>query len=135
MSTPRPAAPVRHFAINADDPARAQTFYASVFGWSFHAWGPPGFWQIDTGAADAGTPMGALQQRRTLVDGERMTGFECTIAVADARAAEQAVIAAGGTILMPRTTIPRVGHLFWFRDPEGNIAGAMQYDTNARVDD
>ncbi len=132
MSVP---SPVRHFAINADDTSRARDFYAAVFGWRFNAWGPPGFWMIDTGASDAGTPLGSLQQRRTLIEGERMTGFECTIAVPDARAAEQAVLANGGTILMPRTTIPTVGHLFWFRDTEGNVVGAMQYDTKAAVVD
>lgn len=129
------ASPIRHFAINADDTTRAQAFYGTVFGWTFAAWGPPGFWMIDTGAREPGAPMASLQQRRTLVEGERMTGFECTIGVPDARAAERSILEAGGTILMPRTTIPGVGHLLWFRDPDGNVAGAMQYDATARVED
>ena len=33
--------PLAHFAINADDVARAQGFYEAVFGWKFNAWGPP----------------------------------------------------------------------------------------------
>jgi uncharacterized protein len=134
-ATARPATPVRHFAINADDTTRARQFYTAVFGWSFNAWGPPGFWMIDAGPVEAGAPLGSLQQRRTLVEGERMTGFECTISVPDVKAVERAIIASGGTILMPRTTIPTVGHLLWFRDTEGNVAGAMQYDTNAAVED
>ena len=32
---------------------------------------------------------------------------------------------------MERTTIAGVGHLIYFQDTEGNIAGAMQYDTEA----
>jgi predicted enzyme related to lactoylglutathione lyase len=135
MSASSAPTPVRHVAINADDTERARAFYASVFGWTFDAWGPPGFFMIDTGAREPGTPVASLQQRRTLIEGERMTGFECTIAVDDVRAAERAIVAAGGTVLMPRTTIPTVGHLLWFRDTEGNVAGAMQYDANARVDD
>lgn len=127
-------APFRHVAINADDTARAQAFYSAVFGWTFNAWGPPGFWMIDTGATDPGTPLASLQQRRMLIPGER-TGFECTISVPDIRAAERAIIASGGTIVMPRSTIPTVGHLLWFRDTEGNVAGAMQYDADARVED
>ena len=124
-----PQSPVRHFAINADDIDRARQFYAQVFGWRFHAWGPPGFFMIETGAAD-NTPAvnGSLQERRSLVDGERMTGFECTITVADIATAERDIVAAGGTILMPTATIPTVGHLLWFRDSEGNVAGAMQPD-------
>jgi len=38
-----------HFAINADDTARARGFYQNVFGWQFQAWGPPDFFQISTG--------------------------------------------------------------------------------------
>ena len=65
-----------HFAINADDVATARAFYGKVFGWTFAAWGPPGFYQIE----NAGT-LGALQGRRELVKGTRTTGFECTFAV------------------------------------------------------
>jgi predicted enzyme related to lactoylglutathione lyase len=130
MSSPAtPHSPVRHFAINADNIERARAFYAQVFGWRFHAWGPPGFFMIETGAsADTPAVNGSLQERRSLVEGERMTGFECTITVPDIAAAERAIVAAGGTILMPVATIPTVGHLIWFRDTEGNVAGAMQPD-------
>ena len=36
-----------HFAINATDLEQAQRFYRAVFGWTFAAWGPPGFYQIE----------------------------------------------------------------------------------------
>jgi predicted enzyme related to lactoylglutathione lyase len=52
--------------------------------------------------------------------------------VADVDAAAAAVVAGGGTILIPRTMIPTVGHLIFFRDPEGNVCGAMQYDAKAQ---
>ena len=51
------------------------------------------------------------------------------------RSVETAIIANGGTILMPKATIPTVGQLIWFRDTEGNVAGAMQYDPAAEVGD
>ncbi len=135
MSPSRPPqSPVRHFAVNADDLSRARRFYEGIFGWRFAAWGPPGFYMIETGSADTPAIFGSLQQRRELVPGERINGFECTIAVPDILAAEAAIIANGGTIIMPRATIPTVGHLLWFRDPEGNVAGAMQPDPRATVD-
>lgn len=127
MST-APQTPVRHFAINADDMDRARHFYGHVFGWRFHAWGPPGFYMIETGSADVPAVHGSLQQRRELEPGLPMRGFECTITVPDIAAAERAIVEAGGTILMPVATIPTIGHLLWFRDPEGNVAGAMQPD-------
>src|SRR6476660_6709791 len=52
MPSPRPVVQtnVRHFAINADDMARARRFYERVFGWRFDAWGPPNFFMITTGS-------------------------------------------------------------------------------------
>jgi hypothetical protein len=123
---------VAHFAINADDLSRARQFYEKVFGWRFEAWGPPGFFQIVTASGKEPGLLGALQKRRELVPGERTIGFECTVAVADVDAVAAAVVAAGGTILIPRTMIPTVGHLIFFRDPEGNVCGAMQYDAKAQ---
>lgn len=118
---------VRHFAINADDLPRARRFYERVFGWTFEPWGPPGFFMIATGDPSPG-PLGSLQGRRELVSGRRMTGFECTIAVdRDVDAVAAAVVANGGRIVMEKSTIPGVGDLIWFEDPEGNVAGAMRY--------
>jgi predicted enzyme related to lactoylglutathione lyase len=134
MSTsrsPRSPANIAHVAINADDVARARRFYERVFGWQFEPWGPPGFLQITTGTADRPGILGALQGRRELVPGVRMPGFECTIGVADVDAVAAAVVANGGEIILPKTQIPTVGHLLFFRDTEGNIAGAMQFDEQA----
>jgi predicted enzyme related to lactoylglutathione lyase len=122
---------VAHFAINADDLDRARRFYAGVFGWRFEAWGPPGFFMIETGTGQEPAIRGSLQKRRELIAGERMTGYECTISVADVDAVAAAVVAHGGKIIMPRTFLPTVGHLIFFRDQEGNVAGAMQYDPDA----
>jgi uncharacterized protein len=126
---------VAHFAINADDISRARRFYENVFGWKFKAWGPPGFYKIETGAAPskpASTRLqGALQQRREIVPGVPMRCFECTISVEDIDAAAAAVKANGGIIVMPKCTLSGVGQLLFFQDTEGNIAGAMQYDQHA----
>lgn len=130
-SPERHAANVAHFAINADDLERARRFYERVFGWRFEAWGPPGFLLAHTGTEKQPGIQGALQKRRELVPGQRTIGYECSISVADVDAVAAAVVANGGTIIIPRTLIPTVGHLIFFRDPEGNVAGAMQYDSNA----
>jgi uncharacterized protein len=120
-----------HFAINADDVPASRAFYERVFGWTFRAWGPPGFFQIQTGSDAAPGVPGALQQRRQLLPDAPTLGIECTFAVADVDATAEAVRAAGGTILMDRFTISGVGHLIFFADPAGNPIGAMQYDDGA----
>jgi predicted enzyme related to lactoylglutathione lyase len=119
---------VRHFAINADDVARARAFYARAFGWKFEPWGPPGFYMVGTGDGPT-APLASLQPRRELSPGLRLNGFECTIAVEDVDAVARAIEASGGKILMQKATIPGVGSLVFFQDTEGNVAGAMQYET------
>lgn len=115
-----------HFAINTDDIDRSKTFYEKVFGWKVTAWGPPGFYQIEGAGVH-----GALQKRRDLVKGERTLGFECTIAVASIDATEKAVLANGGAIILARSVIAGVGTLMFFREPGGNVFGAMEYDARA----
>ena len=121
-----------HFAINADDVPRARAFYERVFGWTFSAWGPPNFYQIKTNAP--GEPPGvlaALQGRRALAAGQRTIGFECTIAVSSIDDTATAVLAHGGTVVLPKSIIVGVGALMFFQDTEGNVFGAMQYDPRA----
>jgi uncharacterized protein len=61
---------ISHFSINADDVDRALNFYSAIFGWKFTAWGPPGFYLIDTG----GIVHGALQQRQQALEGKGIRG-------------------------------------------------------------
>ena len=119
---------VAHFSINADDTARASRFYEAVFGWKFKAYGPPGFFKIESDEAPVKPLFGALQQRRELVPGAVMRGFECSISVDDIQATATAIENNGGKIVMPICTIPGVGKLLFFQDTERNIAGAMQYE-------
>ena len=122
---------VRHFSINADNVPRARRFYEGVFGWKFDAWGPPGFFLIQTGTDREPGIQGSLQDRRELVPGMLVNAYECTVAVDDVDRIAKAVEAAGGKVVMPKVEIPGVGRLIYFQDTEGNVAGAMHYDTHA----
>src|SRR5215471_11403334 len=123
---------VAHFSINANDIDRARKFYSNVFGWKFQAWGPPGFYMIEMDTKPrTGTLLGSLQGRRELVHGVKMTGFECTVSVADVDKTAAAITANGGKIVMQICTLAGIGRLLFFEDPEGNLAGAMQYDERA----
>ena len=127
------AAPLRHFAINAEDVARARRFYEKTLGWTFRPWGPPDFYMIGMGTPDDPV-QGSLQRRRELAPGLKMLGFECTFAVDDVEKGggrRGGAAANGGRILMDRTILPGIGELIFFQDTEGNVAGAMRYDANA----
>jgi predicted enzyme related to lactoylglutathione lyase len=57
-----------------------------------------------------------------------MKGFECTISVDDIQATAAAVESNGGKIVMAVCELAGIGKLLFFEDPEGNVAGAMQYE-------
>ena len=121
------AARLRHFAINADDVPRARAFYEKVFGWAFTPWGPPGFYQVKNAGAGL---VGALQGRRD-IENTAMPGMELSFGVDDIEAVIAAIQANGGQVLMKPYVIEGVGRLIFFKDTEGNIAGAMQYADEA----
>ncbi|MGA0604155.1 VOC family protein [Caulobacter sp. KR2-114] len=126
VAAPQPGkGAVRHFAINADDVGRARGFYQAAFDWIFTPWGPPGFYQVRN-AGDG--LLGALQGRREVEAGTAMPGYEVTVGVDDLGASLAAIEARGGRLLMKPFHIEGVGRLAFFADPEGVIAGAMQYD-------
>ena len=119
---------VCHFAIHADDLPRARLFYESVFGWRFRPWGPPDFFLIATGDADHPGIHGALQKRQKPIDGPGIIAFECSVSVDDVDATSAAIVEHGGEITFDKFEIPTVGHIVQFKDTEGNVACAVQYD-------
>ena len=124
--------PIAHFSINADDVIRARRFYENVFGWNFEQLGPPDFYMINTGEKEEPRWMDSLHPRRELKQGLRMNGYECTISVPSLSEIEAAIHAEKGNIIMEKTIIVGIGSLIFFEDTEGNVAGAMQYDKNAK---
>ena len=122
---------VDFFAINADDVPRARKFYETVFGWTFEPWGHPGFYLIETDRARTGAIRGGLQERRELVPGQKMVGYECTIIVDNIDQTLRAIEANGGRMAAPKFHIPSVGTIAYFFDSEGNVAGLRQLESTA----
>lgn len=123
------AANVVHFAIHADDVERARRFYEAVFGWRFEPWGPPGFYNVDTGTPERPGIHGALHARSEPLTGTGMRGFSCTVAVDDLAATRERVVTHGGTVQHEEIEIPGVGRHIGLLDTEGNEFAAMVYDT------
>jgi len=120
---------VAFFAINAEDVPRARRFYEAVFGWSFSPWGPPNFYLIET--TQGGAVRGGLQERRELVPGHRMVGYECTIEVSNLDQTIRAIEANGGRLAAPKFHIPGVGTIAYFFDTDGNVAGLREPEKKA----
>lgn len=112
---------VVHFELPADDPERAGAFYRSVFGWKIDKWdGPVDYWLVTTG--EEGTPGidGAISPR------EQGATVTYTVDVPSVDEYVEKVLAAGGTIALPKQEVPGVGYLAYCADTEGNVFGVME---------
>jgi predicted enzyme related to lactoylglutathione lyase len=116
-----------HFEIPATDPEKSLAFYEKTFGWKFSRWGDEEYWLITTGEDSAMGINGAILKRRA-ADMPVVN----TIDVKDLDQAMKDVEANGGTIVVPKSSIPTMGHLAYFKDPDGVIHGMMQIDPNAK---
>lgn len=123
-----------HFEIHADDVPRAVEFYREALGWSFEDWseytGSPYF-----GATTGEDPMGingAIMQRTGAGRaGSAVNGAVLTVGVEDFDAAAEKILAAGGSVAMPKAALPGMAWQGYFLDTEGNVFGVHQPDENA----
>ena len=122
---------VVHFELPFDDAARANKFYADVFGWESSKFegGPEDYYLQQTGGDDEPYGIGgALIERAAALN---RGGTLVVLGVDDLDAYIGKVTAAGAEIVTPRTPIPGVGYFANFRDTEGNVVGMFQDDNGA----
>ncbi|MDB5032834.1 MAG: putative glyoxalase/bleomycin resistance domain protein [Chlorobi bacterium] len=118
---------VVHFEMFADQPDRAAKFYSDIFGWKFQKWdGNQDYWLITTGEEGMGINGGMANRMSPEIQTIN------TIGVASVDECVGKVTEAGGSIMMPKTTIPGIGYLAYCRDTEGNAFGIMQPDMSAQ---
>ena len=126
---------VVHFEIHCGDVDRAQQFYAEIFGWTFQpVGGPLDYRLITTGPESEPGINGALVQRQEEPQGEAVIAYVNTVQVDDLERVERLAPERGGKLIMPRTEVPEVGQLAYFKDTEGNIFGALQPYGEGNVD-
>jgi predicted enzyme related to lactoylglutathione lyase len=115
---------VSYVEFNSGDVVGSTAFYREVFDWDPQPWGADDYLvaRADTGeGVDAGFT--------TSQDGQPLT--VATITVDDLAGYMARVILAGGEIVVPRFTIPGVGHACYFTDTTGMIVGMHEPDAAA----
>jgi predicted enzyme related to lactoylglutathione lyase len=117
-----------HFELPADDPERAARFYEQAFGWRIEKWQSDAmdYWMIMTGEEGEPGIDGGMGRRQ--YPGE---GVSVTLDVEDVDAALERIVAAGGTIAVPKMAVPGVGWLAYVKDTEGHVIGLMADDPTA----
>ena len=110
--------PAHHHKINyiefsSPDLARAKAFYSTVFGWTFQDWGPDyASFSSESGGIDGGFAKSDASAGKS--------GPLVVLYSADLKATEEAVVKAGGTIVVPPFEFPG-GKRFHFADGAGNV--------------
>lgn len=122
-----------HFEIHASNPQAAIDFYSGLFGWSFNKWEGGEYWMIRTGPDEQPGINGGLMPRRGPVPEAMaaMNAFVITVDVGNVDEAVAGALAAGGATALPKMPVPGIGWLAYLKDPDGNIFGVMQADTEA----
>jgi uncharacterized protein len=105
---------ITHIEFPADDTARAQRFYAELFGWRFREMGEgSGYFLFNTGSAEIG---GAVGQRGESI-GPRLLAYVEVGSIDDTLAR---VPELGGTVDQAKSEIPGQGWYAVISDSEGN---------------
>ncbi len=118
---------VVHFEFSSPDPDRASAFYRDLFGWEIQKWdGPAEYWLVNSASlGDIGIDGGFM---RSMDDSAR------TIVTVDVDSVDDMIAkveAAGGSVALPKQTIPGVGYQAYCVDPDGTIFGIHQRDDSA----
>jgi len=118
---------VVHFEIPCDEPERTMKFFQDAFGWTFQQFGPEPYWVAMTGDTKLPGINGAVMKKKhpeqPLVNSIMVASLDDTVSKVEK---------CGGKIVVPKMSIPTVGWLAYFKDPDGNIHGIWQEDKNAK---
>ncbi|MDT8066753.1 MAG: VOC family protein [Terriglobia bacterium] len=113
MTQPAQHHTIHYVEFTTPDIAGTKAFYQKVFGWTFQDWGPD---YISFGRENAGIN-GGFQKGET----KASAGAPLVVLYSrDLKATEQAIVAAGGAIVVPTFEFPG-GRRFHFSDGYGNV--------------
>ena len=117
MSNPGIHHKLNYIEFTTTNIEKTKAFYSSVFGWAFKDWGPD---YIDCKPEISGIALGFAKGNPLKVRGEAAP--LAVLYSANLKATEEAVVAAGGTIVVPVFEFPG-GRRFHFSDNLGNVLG------------
>jgi uncharacterized protein len=113
-----------NFEIYGDDPEALAAFYREVLGWRIAKAEGVDYWRIAIDAEPAPPAAGGIARRPAFAQGGWMNFVEVDSLDATFAAAERL----GGTILKPRTAVPRTAWHAVIADPAGNAFLVWQPD-------
>jgi predicted enzyme related to lactoylglutathione lyase len=113
MSNPDLHHKITYIEFASTDIERTKKFYAAVFGWSFQDWGPD---YVSFGGAGIDGGFAKSEPHEVPVKFAPLV----VLYSADLKATEAAIVAAGGSVVVPTFEFPG-GRRFHFSDGVGNL--------------
>ena len=118
-----------HFEIHVNDTARAQAFYADLFGWTYApmALAEDAEYHLITGPGIGGDlTVGMMKRMGGAPDkGAPIRGGTMTFEVDDCDAKYALALANGGAEALPPMDYPGIGRCAYVEDGEGNVVGMI----------
>lgn len=121
------ASSVTHFEIYAEEPAKLLEFYRTLFAWEIEKAPGIDYWRIQTGSAGSGGYSGGLTYRP--IPGPRSWVHYVNVESLDEAVTQ--VQRLGGSVVRPKTAVPKIAWYAVVTDPEGNIFAVCQADPTA----
>lgn len=109
--------PISHWELMVNDVCQAMSYYSNVFDWQFDTSGD--YTLIKTGLEPGG---GML----TKPEGAPGPALNIYFQVDDVEITLNKAIAAGATMIAPKTEVPGMGYWAMFADPDGIPVGLWQ---------
>jgi predicted enzyme related to lactoylglutathione lyase len=116
-----------HFEIYAPTPATLVDFYCSLFGWQLEQMPGMDYWRISTGSIESVSFPGGLTYR-AIPD---LNGWLLYVNVASLDETVALVERLGGSVVRPKTAVPKAAWVAIVADPAKNIFGVWQADPSA----
>ncbi|MFQ5591221.1 MAG: VOC family protein [Phycisphaerae bacterium] len=111
--------PLCHFELMSNQPEQCKEFYGKVFDWTFDDDSMPDYTLVNTGAE----PTGGIFLKPSEAPSACANLY---FSVDDIDETLAKVAELGGTVIVPKTAIPGVGHFAMFADPEGITIGILK---------
>ena len=118
---------VTHFEIYAEEPAKLADFYRTVLGWQIEKAPGMDYWRVQTNSAGGEGINGGLLFRP--IPGPRSWVHYVHVQSLD-ETVEQ-LLRLGGSVVRPKTAVPKTAWYAVVADPEGNLFALWEADPTA----
>lgn len=118
---------ITHFEIYSEQPVALADFYQRVFGWQLEQMPGVDYWRISTTSTEGKALNGGLTYRA--IPG--LNGWMVYVNVSSLDNTMALIQELGGSVIRPKTAVPKTAWVTIVADPAKNIFGVWQADPTA----